>query len=214
MRWKMRKNRMTKKEKRETRLLKFWGREKGKFTPAQLITIVKEVEYLPIRKDGVETFLEIKGLVFDDFDRMLNMSEDILEENETLSKKFYKKFFDICTPDLLMELVFEGNTKAANELFRRIEAQEVSENKSKQILLTLFEKVTDAASRQLIYKKTEELELDNKELGKISEIANRASLYNLVDKIRNRINKKRRAKEEKLFEKLRSLLKELKKEQV
>lgn len=203
---------MTRKEKKESELLRYWNRKKGKLTPKQLITLVIEAEYLPLRKSCVETFLEVKGLVFDDYYKMRDAAYDFFKGDEALFEKFHEKFFDICNPDHLMELVFEGDTKASKELLRRIDAKELSENKSKQILMVLFEKVTDVGSREAIYKETEKLPLDDEELEKMSEIANRAFLFDLVDKIRKKINwiKKRKAKEEKVLEKLRKLLQDLK----
>ena len=216
MRWKMRTKKMTKKEKKESRLLRYWNRKKGKLTPKQLITLVIEAEYLPLRKSGVETFLDIKGLVFDDYYKMCDAAQDFFKEDEALSKKFYENFFDICTADHLMELLFEGDTKAANELFRRIDTREIKEDESKQILKVLFEKITDAGSRKLIYKKTEKLGFNDEELDKMSEIANRAFLFDIVDRIKRKIRgiKKRSSKGEEVLEKLRKLLQDLKEEQV
>lgn len=213
-------NKKTRKEKKESQLLKYWNKTRKTFTPKQLIALVREIEYLPLKKGAVETFLEAEGPIFNDYYEMFYATQDLFEQDEVLSEEFYKKFLDkrVSSVDQLMELTFEGNTKAAKELFRRIDAREINRDKSEQIFMTLFEKIPTPASRKIIYEKADKLGLDEKELGQMAEIAKRAFLYSIVNKIGKKMAwlKKRRSKEEKVLQKIRGLLQEIKqnKEQV
>lgn len=215
MRRRKKRKRITRERRKKLRLWRFWRKKRGGTTPIQLIRIVIEIEYFSLRKRAVKEFLNIKGPVFDDFYRMLNAARDILEKDSCLYKRFWGKFLDICTSDNLAELVISGEAEAAKELFRRIDARVINNQKAKQILMVLFEKITDAQSRKIVWLKIKKLEPNNKELTELLEISGMARLLEIADEIKKALvmNKKKRDKGDKIIERLKKLSQRIKEKQ-
>jgi len=211
----MKRKRVTRERRKILQLWNFWRRKKEGFTPKQLVCIVIEIEYLPLRKNAVREFLNRENLVFDDYWRMLSAAQDILEKDVHLHDKFWENCQNICSDDNLVELIIQGETEAAIELFRRIDIRSISSQKAKQVLMVLFRKISDPRSREELWKKIKPLEPNDNELKKLLEISTDALIIKIMDEIQKTITKDRKKKNkgDKILKKLRGLYQEIKKGQ-
>ncbi|MBU2635446.1 hypothetical protein KJ841_03205, partial [Patescibacteria group bacterium] len=125
-----------------TQLNVLWHRTREKLETKELIFIIAATDYLPLKKKVVTEFLKRRDLNFGDFYRMLEKAKEVLEKYKDLKDNFWKKCFALCTIDNLAELTEDGETEAAEKLFDGIENGSFRSDKSKQVLIRLFKKMT------------------------------------------------------------------------
>lgn len=121
----------------------FWLQNKEKFKIKDLVYIVREIDYLWLKKGALREFLTRDNLNFDNFYRMFDAAKYILEKDKDLKSQFLKECFAICTEHNLVELGEAGEPEAIKELFHRIEKGSISNRKAIQVLIRFFEITTE-----------------------------------------------------------------------
>jgi len=188
----------------------YWRQQRIKLPVDDLISIVRTIEHLWLRKKALIEFLERDNLTFDDFYHMLNLAKDILEENEGLGNRFWEKYLALSTPDHLLELTEMGEGKAAKELFSRIEKETIGKNKARQILIRLFEKTRDKDTKKSLWGKIKDL---NPSQAQLRDLLNLKGMYEYravtlsIEKFLRKLGKGR--KEKRIIKRLRCFVKRI-----
>ncbi len=212
---KTRRQRRAKSAKRKepkTRLNIFWHRQRKNFSIKNLVWIVKTIEYLPLEKRALREFLSRTNLTFDNFYRMLGAAKKIFEKDNKIEKEFWEKCLTICTPDNLVELTEMGESNATKELFRRIETGSIGNSKAKQVLIRLFEKITNEKTRMALWKKIKRLDLNEEELKYILDLPSMYALHKIVSQAQKLLRQIAKGNQGRNIKKLEELVEELKKE--
>lgn len=203
--------RFRKQESPEYKIDQLWGRKRKLFSTKSLIFIVEDIEYPKLQKEVLKEFLTRENLNFDLFDRMLNVSKEILEKNKRLRAQFFKQCFDICTAINLVELGEVAVSEAIKELFQRIEIGSISNRIALQALIRYFKKTTNEKARMDLWKKIAKLdpnEDDSKEL--LDLIYDKHAFYRITLKIEKYIRKKAEKKDKKTIARIKELIKQIK----
>ena len=190
-----------------------WHQEREKLKAKDLIYIVAITDYLPLMKKAVVQFLNRDDPNFDDFYRMLERAKEVLEKYKDLKENFWKKYLALCTIDNLAELTEAGEKEAATKLFNEIQKGSMRNNKAKQVLIRLFEKITNNEVRTDLWEKIKKLNPDEKELRYILDLPSMYSLYKMRSEAEKLLRQKHKTKENKTTKKLLDIAKQIKKGQ-
>jgi len=198
----------------QTRLNALWFQKKKEIGIKDLINIVRIMDYPPLKKRAVIEFLTRDNLSFDNFYRMLGTAEDVLEKYEDLKSKFWKQYLELCSPDNLVELIEIGEKEAAKELFFRIENASISNRKAKQVLIRIFEIVTDEKVRREIWRKIKELEPQEEELIYILNLPCMYAFPRIISQAQKLLRPNRnKKKSNRILKRIEKLIEEIKKGQ-
>lgn len=156
----------------KNRLDVYWYKNKDLLSIEDLINIVLKEEPLSLRKRAVTHFLKKEDKGFNQFHSMLHAAEDILGKNKSLDKEFHKGLLKSSNEDQLVELIFEGNARAASEFFRKVEeiiktgkpVDGMGSKKAKRILMVLFSKKTKESARKRLWWYIKRLNPETEEL--------------------------------------------------
>ncbi len=198
----------------QTRLNAFWFQKKKEISVRDLINIVKKIDYPLLKKRAVIEFLTRDNLSFDNFYRMLGAAKDVLEKYGDLKSKFWKQHLELCNPDNLAELIEIGEKEAAKELFFRIENGSISNRKAKQVLIRIFEIVTDAKVRREMWKRIKALEPQEDELRYILNLPCMYAFPRIISQAQKLLRPNRsKKKSNRILKRIEKLVEEIKKGQ-
>jgi hypothetical protein len=185
----------------------FWHRYRKNFSARNLVFIAREIDLPEIQKSALREFLTRGNLTFDDFYRVLGLPKEVLRLDPKLENNIWKQCFDLCTPDNLRELISLGETKAAEELFRRIDRKSMSMSKAKQILISLFEGSNDERLRDEYWKRIEAIGPNEDELKYLLDLGKARKLSRYIE---NLLAKRAKKKEGKAISKIKELIAQIK----
>ena len=196
-----------------TQLNVLWHRTREKLETKELIFIIVATDYLPLKKKVVTEFLKRRDLNFGDFYRMLEKAKEVLEKYKDLKDNFWKKCFALCTIDNLAELTEDGETEAAEKLFDGIENGSFRSDKSKQVLIRLFKKMTKDEIRMDLWKKIKKLDPSKKDLIYILDLQCMYSLYEIRSEAEKLLRQRHKPRETKTMKRLLDIVKQIEKGQ-
>ncbi len=193
-----------------TQLNILWHRKKDEFETEDLIDIVAATDYLPLAEKAVTKFLKRDDPNFNDFYSMLQKAKRALDKYEGLKKSFWRKYFVLCTVDNLAELAEDGEKEATTKLLNKTEDGSMRNNKSKQVLIRLFEKFTKKEIRMDLWRRIKKFNPSEGELRYLLNLESMYSLYEIRSEIEKLLRERHKTKENKVAKKLLYLAKQIK----
>lgn len=191
----------------------FWASEKREFSLDNLIALAHPVynDYLPIRKEALEEFLERIDKIYEDFLRMLNAARDILDKHDCLKQKFANQLFGLRNVDMFAELIYTGEKMAAERFAKEIKDGIIVPKQAKKVWSVLFIKFTSEESRISLWKKIKAFSPDNKEIKYLFDQDVSGEIMHSLSKIAAEARKiiEKNRKQEKKRNKFLAALKEL-----
>ncbi len=192
------------------KLRAFWLKHRSNFSARNLIFVAREIDYQEIQKSALREFLLRQNLTFDDFYRALGLPREILKLDPKLEDTLWTQCFNICTPDNLVELIHLGETKAAKELFQRIDKKSISMAKAKQILIYLLEETDDKELIKQLWGKIEAIGPNEDELKYLLDLKKTSKLHRYIEKL---LAKRAQKKTGKAISRIKELVAQIKKGQ-
>jgi len=187
-----------------------WHRKKDGLETKDLIDIVAATDYLPLMEKALTKFLKRDDPNFSDFYSMLQKAKRVLGKYQALKKNFWKKYLALCTIDNLVELVEDGETEAATKLFAKLGNGSTKNNKAKQVLTRLFEKMTKEETRIDLWGKIKKLDPKEEELRYLLDLEGTYSYPKITSEIEKLLREKNKRKEKKDVKALLDLAKQIK----